>query len=73
LFLLNTSGLSTPSELIWELYKVGKDSLFHLNTFFATPPVSRAEAKVGVVVISYRNQSKELIPASKFHISLNFP
>jgi hypothetical protein len=25
--------------------QVGNDSLFHLNTFFATPPVSRAEAK----------------------------
>jgi hypothetical protein len=28
--------------------QVGKDSLFHLNTFFA-PPVSRAEAKVFVI------------------------
>jgi hypothetical protein len=57
--LLNTSGfVHTTICTDLRTVQVGKDSLFHLNTFFATPPVSRAEAKVCCCNKHYRNQSK---------------
>jgi hypothetical protein len=55
--LLNTSGATTTICTDLRTVQVGKDSLFHLNTFFATPPVSRAEAKVRCCCNKhYRNQ-----------------